>query len=352
MRFGPALAFAGGLLAAALGGWLFALAHVPLPWILGAMVASAVWTNTVGAGGRTRYVRRIGQLIVGAATGAVLSPAVLGDMLGLLPAMLAAALIANLGAVLLAIPLARLAGVDRLTALLSTIPAGMSEMASLAREVRARVEVVTVVRTIRVVLVVGVIPFLFGFSGDVASTLVTEGSTLAATAACVVTGALLAFAGGRVGMLNPWVVMPMVAGVGLVAIDLPLAPMPAPLLVAAQICIGFSLGARLRREDFARAPRAAAAGLVSGSVLVGAMIFGAAPVFAAWTGLDRASLALALAPGGIGEMIASAKALGAGAALVAGFQFTRSFLTNLVAPALILRLVRPSDKNDPPDARP
>jgi uncharacterized protein len=42
-------------------------------------------------------------------------------------------------------------------------------------------------------------------------------------------------------------------------------------------------------------------------------------------------------------MIASAKALGTGAALVAGFQFTRSFLTNLIAPPLILRWAgRPS----------
>lgn len=341
MTLPPALTFAGGLAAAALGGWLFALAQVPLAWILGAMVASAVWANLVGTGLRTRYVRRTGQLIVGAATGAVLSPAILGEMLGLLPATLAAALLANLAGVLLALPLARLAGVDRLTALLSTIPAGMSEMTSLAREVRARAEVVTVVHTIRVVIVVSLVPFIFGFAGFAVPAVVAEGATLHATAACALTGGLLAFAGARAGMLNPWVVMPMVTGVALVALGLPLAPMPEPLLIGAQIAIGFSLGARLRREDFARVPRAATAGLTVSATLVGAMVFGAVPVFAAWTGLDRASLGLALAPGGIGEMIASAKALGAGAALVAGFQFTRSFFTNLIAPPLILRLAGP-----------
>jgi uncharacterized membrane protein AbrB (regulator of aidB expression) len=71
------------------------------------------------------------------------------------------------------------------------------------------------------------------------------------------------------------------------------------------------------------------------------MIFAAVPAFAAWIGLDRASLGLGLAPGGIGEMIASAESLGVGAALVAGFQFTRSFLTNLIAPPLILRWAPP-----------
>ena len=351
MTVAPRLALVGGLGAAALGGGLLARMGVPLAWILGAMLASAVWTNTVGPGGRTRVIRRAGQLVVGAATGAVLTPAVLGQLAALLPAMVLAAVVANLAGVLLALPVARLAGVDRLTALLSTLPAGMSEMASLSREVGARAEVVTVIHTIRVVIVVGVVPFVLGLPQAPAPATPAQGATLGATAACVVAGAVLAVAGARAGMLNPWVVMPMASGVALVAMGLPLAPMPGSLLIAAQVGIGFSLGARLRREDFSRVPRAAAVGLAAGVVLVGVMVLGAVPVFAAWTGLERASLGLALAPGGIGEMIASAKALGAGAALVAGFQFTRSLLTNLVAPPLILRLARSGGKG-PPDGRP
>jgi uncharacterized membrane protein AbrB (regulator of aidB expression) len=48
-------------------------------------------------------------------------------------------------------------------------------------------------------------------------------------------------------------------------------------------------------------------------------------------------LVLGVAPGGLGEMIASAKALGVASALVAGFQFVRSFLTNMIVPPLLLR---------------
>ncbi len=333
--------FVGGIAVAGLGGFLFSSLEIPLAWILGAMVGSAIWTNLFGAGGKTKYVRRTGQVIVGAATGAILTPAMLGELVELLPAMLGAAVLANVVGVLLSFPLARLARVDRRTALLSTIPAGMSEMASLAREVGAKAEVVTVVHTLRVVLVVGCIPFLFGYPGYAAPEVEAETAHYVALAAVVVAGALLSTVGARAGMLNPWVLMPMATGVLVVIAGFPLAGMPRPLLVGAQILIGFSLGARLRKEDFARVPRAAAAGFLVSAALLGTMLLAAALVFPAWTGIPAATLALALAPGGIGEMIASAKALGVGAGLVAGFQFTRSFLTNLIAPPLLMRLAGP-----------
>ena len=91
----PILVFAGGLVSAGLCGWLFASVGVPLAWILGAMTGSAIWANLVGAGKGTRFARRAGQLIVGAATGAILTPDVLDEMVGLLPAMIAAAAVAT-----------------------------------------------------------------------------------------------------------------------------------------------------------------------------------------------------------------------------------------------------------------
>jgi len=52
---------------------------------------------------------------------------------------------------------------------------------------------------------------------------------------------------------------------------------------------------------------------------------------------------LGTAPGGLGEMIASAKVVGASAAIVAGFQFVRSFLTNMIVPPLIIRVGKPNN---------
>jgi uncharacterized protein len=109
------------------------------------------------------------------------------------------------------------------------------------------------------------------------------------------------------------------------------------VLVVAQILIGFSLGARLKKEDFARVPRAALAAIICSGGLIAIMIFGFVPILRLFVDETPVSLALGVAPGGLGEMIASAKALGAASAIVAGFQFTRSFLTNVIAPPLLVR---------------
>ena len=162
MSLGTNLTLVGGIATSAVVGWLLSLTGVPLAWILGAMAGSAVYANTVGLGGKTKYARRLGQLLIGGATAAILTPGILGELWSFLPAMIAAAFVANALGVALAFPLQKIAGVDRKTALLSTLPAGMSEMASLARETGAQADVVMVVHTLRVVMIVVLVPFLFG----------------------------------------------------------------------------------------------------------------------------------------------------------------------------------------------
>jgi uncharacterized membrane protein AbrB (regulator of aidB expression) len=62
--------------------------------------------------------------------------------------------------------------------------------------------------------------------------------------------------------------------------------------------------------------------------------------------MDRETATLAVMPGGLGEMIAAAGALGLLPATVAGFQITRSMLTNILAPQLIkLALARHQHAN-------
>jgi membrane AbrB-like protein len=334
---GPVPSTALGLAASALCAAAFAWSGVPLGWILGAMAGAALFGNTVGIAGRTRNLRRAGQLLVGTATAGVLTPALLDTMGELLPAMVGAAIAANAFGLLLAWPLARIAGTDRTTALLASLPAGMAEMASLAKQVNARTEVVTVVHTLRVILVVICIPIFLGVSGSGAPVAVDNGGSMAALIACLGLGLALALLADRVGLLNPYIIMPMLVGIVFVMGGFRIALMPLPLLIAAQVLIGFSLGARFKQEDLARMPRAALAGVVCGLALIGFMALAVAPLINVLTGTDLSVLVLGVAPGGLGEMIASAKALGVASALVAGFQFVRSFLTNMIVPPLLLR---------------
>ncbi len=337
-----------GLAAACAGAVLFHALGVPLAYILGAMVGSALAANLVGPLALTRPMRRLGQLIVGTAVAAVLDGAVVAELARLAPVMLLAAVLANGVAVALAGPLAWLAGTDRTTALLAALPAGMAEMATLARELGGQDQIVALVHTLRVVLVVASLPFLLGLAGQILPPPAAAAPTPAALAGLglvLLLGAAAAYGTARAGVLNPWIVLPMLTGLLVVLAGWTVPPMPLPLLVMAQILIGASLGDRIRVADLARMPRAALAALASGVVLIGTMVLLVAPLLALALGVERPVLMLALAPGGLGEMIAAAKALALAPATVAGFQFVRSLCTNMVAPLLIRRWAASSGRS-------
>lgn len=341
MTIRSSLVVAGGFAASAAMGWIFHWLGLPLAWIFGSMLGAAIYANSVPGMGRTQIVRRGGQLLIGSSVASVLDVATIYDVARLLPVMIGAALAANLVAVAISLPLARFAGVDRLSALLAALPAGMAEMSSLAADLNARADFVMVAHSLRVVLVVVTVPLLIGLDVDAVTAVAPPvGGSHVALAVCFVLGVGAALLASRLDLLNPWIIMPMSVGVALVLAGYALAPMPRPLLILAQIAIGFSLGMRLRREDLTRLPRATLAGLGASLTLVVAMMILAAFALPVFAELSFPTLALGVAPGGLGEMIATAKALGLASATVASFQFVRSFMTNLLAPLIIVRLMR------------
>jgi membrane AbrB-like protein len=120
--------------AAVASALLFGAAGIPLAWILGALVGSAIVANLAAPMRGGRYLRRLGQLFIGVSVGGVLTPDVVAELGRLFPLMLGVAGASNLMGLVLAAPIAWIAGVDRLTGLLSGLPAGMAEMATLARD--------------------------------------------------------------------------------------------------------------------------------------------------------------------------------------------------------------------------
>lgn len=335
----PWLALCAGLPLAGLIGGFFTFSQVPLGWILGAILGGAVVTNTFGVPAQSTNVRRIGQLLIGTAAATVLTPDILQYMFTLLPAMIAATVLANFAAALLIWPFVKITGVDRTTAALSVLPAGMAEMASLAHDLGARTEVVVVVHTLRVVLVVISVPIILQLTATtVPAAEIVAGASYVALVACLGLGAAIAHGISRLGILNPWILMPMVVGVVLVSLGFPIMLLPEALVIIAQVGIGFSLGTRFRLSDLGHLPWVTGGALVTGCTLILLMTLVVAPLMSAVMNADYLSIVLGLAPGGLGEMIATSKAVGGATALVVGFQFVRSFLTNMLAPIVIVRL--------------
>ena len=339
MRHHSPLAVAALTLSAALcGGMLCRTAGLPLPFILGPMAAAAVVANLFAPMRHGKLVRRSGQLFVGASAGALLGPDGLAQILDLLRVMLAIAVTSIGFGFMLAVPTARIAGIDRLSALLSCLPAGMAEMATLARDLGGNEQAVAIIHTLRVIMVLAVIPLLLGLDTTTTSPVATlpgEPGDLAIVLGIVAVSGLLGWVANRLRVTNPWIIVPMLVSIGLVGAGIRVPPVPPVLLVAAQIGIGISLGLRFRLDQIRQFPRIAAAGLMSGLLLIMAAFFILTGATKALTGIDHASAVLAVAPGGLGEMIAAASTLGLLAASVAGFQICRSIVTNLLVPPLI-----------------
>lgn len=319
-------------IAAAAGGALFELAGLPLGWILGALTGAALWANLVGPITGGRIVRRIGQVILGCATASLLTAETLDVMALALPVMLLAALVANATALALTPGFASFARVDRLTAVLSVLPAGLAEMSGLAQSYRARSDVVAIAHTTRVALIVLAVPLILGAQERQA---VDEHGTYTALGLCFCLGLGLAWGLNRRGMLNPWIVMPMLVGAALVLSGHEIAAVPAPATIVAQVMIGGALGSRLSFQDFARLPRSVLAAIFSTLLIATVTALALTPVLFWVYGLDRLTVALALVPGGLGEMVATANALEASIPVVLGFQFIRSLVTNTAAPLWI-----------------
>lgn len=329
---------AAGLLASLLCGTVFNAIGVPLGWLMGSLAGGMLATNILGLGKDYRSVRKTGQLLLGVATSGVMTEDVLQTIVGLLPLMVVAAVLANLVGLAFSIPLMRFAQLDRLTALLASLPAGATEMAAIAADFGGRVEQVIVAHTLRVLLVVLMVPLFIGFTG--VSLTPAEGATgtMGALLLCLVGGVVLAYLAEKAGYLNAYIVIPILFGSVLVAVGLPVAPMPGVFVILAQVLIGYSLGSRLQFSRFAKVVQLV---LVSGLCSIGLVtvtILLIAPVLSRLAGVDLTTTVLASAPGGLGEMIVSAKLTGSVVGVVAGFHIVRATVTNMFFPALILRL--------------
>lgn len=339
-------------LCAAVTGYVFERVGVPAGWLLGALVAAAVVREFAGPLQFTGKLRRGGQLVVGAAVAGLVTPAVLDSLGGIILWVVAAAVASNLFCLAISVPAGRLAGIDRRTAALSCLPGGLSEMAPLARELGADDQAVTVFHTLRVTLIVVTVPFLLlalGFEGvDLPAAPATTTPFGWFPILLAVVSAPLASVASRFGVINPWVVTPIVLGVALVLAGVETGPMPPILTIAAQVVIGVALGSRLERERLTALPRVFAVGLGVSVVLVLTTLLVGAGVLPGLIGVSSGTGVVSMAPGGISEMIAVAKAMDLLPTTVATFGIVRSVLTNTVVSQLVTWI--PADR-PPPQSR-
>ncbi|HYC03815.1 MAG TPA: AbrB family transcriptional regulator [Azospirillaceae bacterium] len=347
MTTAEARPFAAALLLGGLGGYLFFRLHLPLAFLIGAMVAT---TAASMAGLRTAVPARLRDLMVailGVLLGSGFSPAMIErldewalSLAGLLVYVAAAGAAGMLY-------LRRVAGQDPVTAYFAAMPGGFSEMVLMGGALGGDERVISLSHSLRIMLVVMTVPFWFqltaGTEGPARDwSLQGLGPGLAelpwTDAALLAACGLAAFPAKRLGIPAGILVGPMLASAALHLADVTAGKPPGLLVAAAQIVIGASIGGRFAGVAIGTVLRAARVALGLTALLL-ALTVALAWALHAVTGLPLPALILAYAPGGLAEMSLVALALHIDPAFVATHHIVRIMLVILLAPAAF-RLLR------------
>ncbi|MBE9605573.1 AbrB family transcriptional regulator [Acetobacteraceae bacterium H6797] len=320
------------LLAALIGGFIASYAHIPLPWMIGPMVAVAAlaWSHEVAV---PKGIRQASLVVLGLGLGQTFSGPVLAAVAGALPALVVAGVLTIMSGLVVARIFMHLASTDAKTGYFSAVPGGVTVMAVLAHEAGASVPAVTLAQTLRMVCVVLIFPPLLVWvvPHTVDSTFVIPRPEvhLPGLAALVALGGALAYGVSRFGLANPWMLGPCVFAIILSAFDILPSGVPVWLVDAAQLGMGASPGVRLTRKFLLSSRRLAIASLLSSLVLC--VLLTLLAIGLGWAfGLPVAAAILGMAPGGMPEMTITAKALELAVPLVLGFHLVRVILCNLL----------------------
>ena len=320
---------------------------MPLPWLLGATLANAIWVLSLP--GRLNPVwappmfRNIFVAVIGVMIGGLFTVDLIATLPGWWPGVTALVIycfVAQMGGYLI---YRRIGGLDRPTAFFSASPGGFVENIMLGERAGADVPILSMLQFLRIVLVVGLLPFGFllwtgqvvgsaagaQFGGGAGGTAVDYLILVAAGAAGLALGLRLRIPAGQV--IGPIIASAIVHLTGLVTIQ-----PPAIAGVIAQIVIGSSLGARFAGASPRLLLRTSRLALLGVAWMLGLAIVMAALTHSV-TGREPTLYVMSFAPAGVIEMSLIALTLGANPVFVTAHHVIRLFVTVMATPVLYWR---------------
>jgi membrane AbrB-like protein len=315
------------------GGWGLAQVGAPAPWLTGSMLAVAAAALSGLPLGMPNWMRTLAFVMLGISIGSSVTPEALGEIQAwpgsvcLLLLGVAATTAAS------AFHLTRARGWDVMTARYCSLPGALSQVLVLATRSRADLPRIALAQSLRVFVLVALLPWLIPAQGEAGPALIhaavelTMGGSAAMLTVGLTTGVLfdrLGIPGGA--LLGGMIASALLHGTGVLE-----GQLPGPLPLAAFVATGCVIGLRFRGASLFRMRSTVRGGLESVAL---AIMITAAFALAAhyWLDLPYGQLWLAYAPGGVEAMTIMAFALGFDPAFVGGHHVIRIIAINLVIP--------------------
>lgn len=328
-----------------LGGWLATQIGIPLPWMIGSMLAVTAGAMLGLPVAMPNWLRSVMVVVLGIMLGSGFSPAILaqlGDWALSLSALLLYVIVSGVIGILY---FRRLCRYDPISAYFSAMPGGLSEMVAVGDEMGGDSRVISLTHAWRILAVIMTLPFLFQLwlAYDPAvrpnvglPLLEVPPIDMAVLTACAVAGY---FAAKALHLPAAAVVGPMILSAVVHLVGWTEANPPLELVAIAQVVVGAAIGCRFSGIQMGLVARCIAAASGATVILV------AISLLFAWglhslTGLSFVALFLAFAPGGLAEMSLIALSLSLDSAFVATHHIVRIFIIVVCAPLLFKLLQR------------
>jgi len=329
------------LLGAALGEWT----HVPAGALLGGMLVSLVAALSLSVHVPVpRPLLLASQAVLGAALCSSFKPSAWSALAEHWPvALVNVAGVVAIGQAV-ALVFARLGGVDVRTATLGLMPGGASAMVALSEELGADSRLVTLFQYLRLGVVIVVAAVVGRWSGGGPDTQVATMAALPGAPSPLVTWgttALVAVIGGAAGTLLKLpaggFLGPLLLGIPLTALDIPVGAWPPGVLPVALWALGARVGSHFDEAAVHELKRVALGALGAAVAMVGGCLL-LAWLWSSVGGVDLLTTYFATSPGGADSVLAIALETRASLSLVLAVQVGRLLLIFLVAPMFMRRL--------------
>lgn len=328
----------------AVGGGLAFWCTLPLPWLLGALLATTACSLLGIRLHPPKALRKVVLVVIGVLLGSAFSPDIAGDIT-VWSASLAIMLVVTFIMMAFSVWFCRkIAGYSEATALYSGVPGGLSAVTLMAADSKADLRIVGLTHAVRILILLLAIPPVLNWVGHVS--VQARPMDLASWLFFPALDDIVLLSGaGVVGMMlarvlrfpNPLLFGPALLSGALHVSGATEATIPPVIVAMAQIIIGTSVGVRFSGTRLASIGRNMLLAAIQAAVLLVIAILAAWGVHAV-TGFSQAAALLAYMPGGAPELSLVALSLGIDPAFVTSHHLLRITVLILLLP-MMLKLI-------------
>lgn len=323
------------LILSLVGGFIFSLLHIPIPWMLGpimvVMLAQFVYKGSLRWSGK---MRDLGVVIVGSAIGVQFNIDLFGMMGSIFFYMIMLNIILIGGSIGIAYLTSKWTKIPMKAAVLGAIPGGLGQIVVFAEEEKIKeIGVISYFQVIRLLLVVVFVPFIV--AGQVMSKQPADAKLSISLIALIALAWVCSHLTKRIHLPVAFFITPIILFITLqLTTPITMPQVPGIVMDIAQLLIGAHIGLMLKPNMIKLPVRVLAAGIVSALALI-SLTLGSSFLMSLAMNTSFATSFLSTAPGGLDQMVLLADAVNAEVSIVSLFQtFRLLFIFILIMPMM------------------